>query len=80
MPKLAHKIEVVRRGYIFTLLIDGAQFPWLISEFGVSTTVDNGVPTVTLNLPAEIVVVDNELSQDTMTAPPSGYQEPPGAP
>jgi hypothetical protein len=53
---LAKRIEVLQGSEGFSLTIDGLEFPWFITEQGVTTesTID-GMPVVTVSILAETI-------------------------
>jgi hypothetical protein len=58
-PKLAKEIRVERGR---RLVVDGEEFPWFLTEDGVSTEVKQGKPpTVTITLLAETVFIEDSL-------------------
>lgn len=69
MPKLAGNINVT--AYLsgaapsserFTLTIDGEEFPWHITEQGVSVEVNNtDIPAITITIPAENVTLEHRI-------------------
>lgn len=66
MPEIAKQIKVQRNGRPgdkqFVLLVDGKEFPWHITDGGVKTQVAReGLPSVTLTLLADEVVVEDRL-------------------
>lgn len=62
-PKLAKEIRVTQHGTGNTsITVDGDEFPWYLSVDGIRTTVTKGdLPTVTLSIVAERVLVDHGL-------------------
>ena len=62
MPEFAKSIEVTRDKGGCTILIDGKELPWHISEDGISTRVArDGIPSVTVTILAEDVQVSHKL-------------------
>ncbi|UAJ78328.1 hypothetical protein IT072_13780 [Leifsonia sp. ZF2019] len=50
----------------FAITIDGEDFPWHITEEGVRIEVtDQGVPAITITIPAERVTVDHSFNSTT---------------
>lgn len=62
-PRLAKTIRVTQENAAkFSLEIDGQEFPWYIAAGGVTVAVARGeLPSVTLTLVAECVLVDNDI-------------------
>jgi hypothetical protein len=66
-PKIPDLIEVERRGKYTSLRIDGVEFPWALTDDGISTAVvRGGEPGVALTILAnEVRVIDsNEQSRE----------------
>jgi hypothetical protein len=62
IPKIPAEIRVeASRKNGEKLLIDGEEFPWAITEDGVSTSVGRGIPTVTITLIADRVTIDHTM-------------------
>ncbi len=60
--KLPKEIRVEQRRKGGRLLIDGEEFPWHISDDGISTTLRKGEPpTITITLIAETVLIEDSL-------------------
>lgn len=64
-PKLADSVKVVirqsGRERTYSLLVDGQEFPWYISDAGVETTASmNSIPAVRFTLLAESVEIVND--------------------
>lgn len=68
MPK---SIKVVSRGSHPTLVIDGREFPWMITDEGVRVNVTRDrIPCVTISIPAESVETIHEFN-----APPETNEQ-----
>lgn len=59
MPEFAEYIKVVRHGKSFNMKINGQEFQWQIADDGVSTVIRNGIPYVTVTIPAAHVTTIN---------------------
>lgn len=69
-PRLAGEIVVRRhlgRPGKFSFTIDGREFPWYISEDGISTVVRNSdVPSITVTIVADRVRIEDRMGPATL--------------
>lgn len=59
MPEFAEHIRVVRHGNKFSMKINGQDFQWHITDDGVSTVIRNGIPYITVTIPAAHITIIN---------------------